>query len=203
MKATKQYIQLKKIFMNKKTTNAEAEVKEVKAEQQEPVQENQTTQEATEATETAKDPFKELTEKYDELNDTYLRLRADFDNFRKRTLKEKAELIKNGGETALTSLLPVIDDFERALQVMSQSDVTPAEMEGINLIYAKFQAYLKQNNVKQMECIGKPFDVEFHEALTVIPAPEEEMKGKIIDCIQQGYILNDKVIRFAKVIVGE
>ncbi|MDD2525477.1 MAG: nucleotide exchange factor GrpE [Bacteroidales bacterium] len=189
--------------MNKKTTNAEAEVKEVKAEQQEPVQENQTTQEATEATETAKDPFKELTEKYDELNDTYLRLRADFDNFRKRTLKEKAELIKNGGETALTSLLPVIDDFERALQVMSQSDVTPAEMEGINLIYAKFQAYLKQNNVKQMECIGKPFDVEFHEALTVIPAPEEEMKGKIIDCIQQGYILNDKVIRFAKVIVGE
>jgi molecular chaperone GrpE len=203
MKATKQYIQLKKIFMNKKTTNAEAEVKEVKAEQQEPVQENQTTQEATEATETAKDPFKELTEKYDELNDAYLRLRADFDNFRKRTLKEKAELIKNGGETALTSLLPVIDDFERALQVMSQSDVTPAEMEGINLIYAKFQAYLKQNNVKQMECIGKPFDVEFHEALTVIPAPEEEMKGKIIDCIQQGYILNDKVIRFAKVIVGE
>jgi len=192
--------------MNKKTTNAEAEVKEEKTEQQEPVLDNQTTQEATEAAETteiAKDPIKVLTEKYDELNDTYLRLRADFDNFRKRTLKEKAELIKNGGETALTSLLPIIDDFERALQVMSQSSVSPAEMEGINLIYSKFQAYLKQNNVKQMECIGKPFDVEFHEALTVVPAPQEEMKGKIIDCVQQGYFLNDKVIRFAKVIVGE
>ena len=188
--------------MNKKTTNAETEAKEVKAEQQEPVLDNQTTQEATEATETA-DPIKELSEKYDELNDTYLRLRADFDNFRKRTLKEKAELIKNGGEMALTSLLPIIDDFERALQVMSQSAVSPAEMEGVNLIYSKFQAYLKQNNVKQMECIGKPFDVEFHEALTVIPAPQEEMKGKIIDCVQQGYFLNEKVIRFAKVIVGE
>ncbi|MDD4821541.1 MAG: nucleotide exchange factor GrpE [Bacteroidales bacterium] len=189
--------------MNKKTTNAETEVKDVKTEQQEPVLDNQTTQEAAETTESAKDPIKELTEKYDELNDTYLRLRADFDNYRKRTLKEKAELIKNGGETALTSLLPIIDDFERAIQVMSQSAVSPAEMDGINLIYSKFQAYLKQNNVKQMECIGKPFDVEFHEALTVVPAPQEEMKGKIIDCIQQGYILNDKVIRFAKVIVGE
>lgn len=195
--------------MNKKSTNAETEVTEVKAEQQEPVLDNQATQEATkpaEATDTkemGKDPIKELSEKYDELNDTYLRLRADFDNFRKRTLKEKTELIKNGGETALTSLLPIIDDFERALQVMSQSAVSPAEMEGINLIYSKFQAYLKQNNVKQMECIGKPFDVEFHEALTVVPAPQEEMKGKIIDCVQQGYFLNDKVIRFAKVIVGE
>lgn len=189
--------------MNKKTTNAETEAIEVNAEQQEPILEDQTAQETTETTEITKDPIKELSDKYDELNDTYLRLRADFDNFRKRTLKEKSELIKNGGENALTALLPIIDDFERALQVMSKSTVSPAEMEGINLIYAKFQTYLKQSNVKQMECIGQPFDADYHEAVTVIPAPQEELKGKIIDCLQQGYFLNEKVIRFAKVIVGE
>lgn len=154
----------------------------------------------------AKESNKELEDlqnKYTQLNDSYLRLHAEYDNYRKRTLKEKAELIKNGGETVLKNILPVIDDFEHAIEMLQKSETAQGFIEGIELIYNKFQSYLKQNGVKQMEVIGTPFDAELHEAVTMIPAPSEDQKGKIIDCIQNGYFLNEKVIRFAKVIVGE
>ncbi|MGP1421951.1 MAG: nucleotide exchange factor GrpE [Tannerella sp.] len=142
--------------------------------------------------------------KYNELNDSHLRLRAEFDNYRKRTLREKADLIKMGGETALTGLLPVIDDFERALDTMKNAeDVSAAVAEGVELIYNKFMTYLAQQGVKPIEAVGQPFDTELFEAVATIPAPEEAQKGKIVDCVQRGYTLYDKVIRHAKVVVGE
>jgi molecular chaperone GrpE len=141
--------------------------------------------------------------KYNELNDSYLRLMAEFDNYRKRTLREKADLIKSGGETALTNLLPVIDDFERALNNIRQAEDLTAVIQGVELIYSKFIAYLSQQGVKPVEAIGKPFDTEHFEAIATIPAPGSEQKGKVLDCIQTGYVLNEKVIRHAKVVVGE
>jgi molecular chaperone GrpE len=141
--------------------------------------------------------------KYNELNDSYLRLMAEFDNYRKRTLREKAELIKSGGETALTNLLPVIDDFERALSNIRHTEDLTAVVQGVELIYNKFIAYLLQQGVKPMEAIGKPFDTEQFEAIATIPAPQGGQKGMVLDCIQTGYVLNEKVIRHAKVVVGE
>ena len=143
-----------------------------------------------------------LQKKYNELNDSHLRLMAEFDNYRKRTLREKAELIKNGGESALTNLLPVVDDFERALQNLRTAEDMKAVEEGIELIYTKFMSYLSQQNVKPIETVGKAFDDETSEAVALIPAPDPEMKGKVLDCIQTGYTLNEKVIRHAKVVVG-
>lgn len=144
-----------------------------------------------------------LQKKYNELNDSHLRLMAEFDNYRKRTLREKAELIKNGGESALTNLLPVVDDFERALQNLRTAEDMKAVGEGVELIYTKFMSYLSQQNVKPIETVGKAFDDETSEAVALIPAPDPEMKGKVLDCIQTGYTLNEKVIRHAKVVVGE
>ena len=144
-----------------------------------------------------------LQKKYNELNDSHLRLMAEFDNYRKRTLREKAELIKNGGESALTNLLPVVDDFERALQNLRTAEDMKAVEEGIELIYTKFMSYLSQQNVKPIETVGKAFDDETSEAVALIPAPDPEMKGRVLDCIQTGYTLNEKVIRHAKVVVAE
>jgi molecular chaperone GrpE len=144
-----------------------------------------------------------LEEKYIRLNDAHLRLMAEFDNFRKRTLREKADLIKSGGATVLTNLLPVIDDFERALSTLNAAGNITSVGEGIKLIYDKFMGYLSQQGVKSIEAIGKPFDTELFEAIAAIPAPEECMKGKVIDCVQTGYTLYDKVLRHAKVVVGE
>lgn len=145
----------------------------------------------------------ELRKKYNELNDSHLRLMAEFDNYRKRTLREKSELIKNGGGSALTHLLPVVDDFERALQNIRTADDIKAVTEGVELIYSKFMSYLSQQNVKPIETVGAPFDAETSEAVAMIPAPEPDLKGKVLDCVQTGYTLNDKVIRHAKVVVGE
>jgi molecular chaperone GrpE len=139
----------------------------------------------------------------EEQKDKYLRLSAEFDNYRKRTVKDKAVLIFNGGEKTINSILPTIDDMERALKTMETSDVAPAIQEGIELIYNKFISALGQNGVKIIETKDKPLDTDFHEAIAVIPAPSEEQKGKILDCVQTGYTLNDKVIRHAKVVVGE
>ena len=155
------------------------------------------------ATDKVADELAELQKKYDELNDTHLRLRAEFDNYRKRTLREKSELIKNGGEGALTHLLPVVDDFERALQNIEKAEDIAAIAEGVELIYNKFVSYLSSQGVKAIEVVGKPFDIEQSEAIATIPAPEPEQKGMVIDCVQTGYTLNDKVIRHAKVVVGE
>ncbi len=149
------------------------------------------------------DDCESLKKKYDELNDSHLRLMAEFDNYRKRTLREKADLIKSGGETALTNLLPIIDDFERALQNIRTADNIDAVEKGVELIYNKFMTYLTQQGVKPIEAIGKPFDTEMYEAVAIIPAPETEMKGKVLESVQTGYTLYDKVIRHAKVVVGE
>ncbi len=147
--------------------------------------------------------LEELAEKLAELMDKHLRLQAEFDNFRRRTMKEKAELIKAGGESVLVNILPVIDDFERAIQLLKNLPDTDAGKQGTQLIYAKFVDFLKQNNVKEIEALNQVFDVEHHEAVSTGPAPSKELKGKVIDVIQKGYQLNDKVIRFAKVIIGE
>ena len=135
--------------------------------------------------------------------DKYLRLSAEFDNYRKRTMKEKAELILNGGERCITSILPIIDDFERALQTMQSATDVAAVREGVELIYTKFISTLEKNGVKAIETQEKALDTDFHEAIAVIPAPTKELKGKILDCIKKGYTLNDKVIRHAQVVVGE
>jgi molecular chaperone GrpE len=142
-------------------------------------------------------------EKYTRLNDAHLRLMAEFDNFRKRTLREKADLIKSGGATALTGLLPVIDDFERALSTLHMTEDTASVIDGIKLIYDKFIGYLSGQGVKAIDAVGQPFDTELFEAIATIPAPTDEMKGKVIDCVQTGYKLYDKVLRHAKVVVGE
>lgn len=135
--------------------------------------------------------------------DKYLRLSAEFDNYRKRTIKEKAELILNGGEKSISSILPVIDDLERAIKTMETANDVAAVKEGVELIYNKFISILGHNGVKVIETNDKPLDTDYHEAIAVIPAPAEEQKGKILDCVQTGYTLNDKVIRHAKVVVGE
>ena len=138
-----------------------------------------------------------------EERDKYLRLSAEFDNYRKRTLKEKAELFKHGAEKTLTAILPVLDDFERALKNMEASEETKAMKEGVELIFNKFQKVLGQEGLQKIETEGQAFDTDFHEAIALIPAPSEDLKGKILDCVQTGYMLNDKVIRHAKVAVAQ
>ena len=137
------------------------------------------------------------------MNDKYLRLYSEFDNYRKRTSKERLELFKTAGQDILTDLLPVLDDFDRAMQNMDSSDDTEAIQTGINLIYSKFKSILENKGLKNFKSIETEFDPEVHEAITKIPAPNKKLKGKVVDEIEKGYMLNDKVIRFAKVVVGE
>ena len=186
---------------------------------EEPVAEDAAQTEETPAEETAQaeeTPAQELTveeqlanmlaeaqQMVNEEKDRYLRLAAEFDNYRKRTLKEKAELIKNGGEKTLTAILPVLDDFERALKNMEATEETRAMKEGVELIFNKFNKVLEQEGLQKIETEGQAFDVDFHEAIALIPAPSEDLKGKILDCVQTGYKLNDKVIRHAKVAVAQ
>ncbi|WP_298647236.1 nucleotide exchange factor GrpE [uncultured Proteiniphilum sp.] len=159
--------------------------------------------EATEESAEHQQEIDNLRQKYDELNDSYLRLNAEFDNFRKRTLKEKAELIKSGGERVLLDIITLVDDFERALESLHKTEDKEAMLEGMDLIYSKFIAFLKQHGVNEIEAIGQPFDADSFEAVTTIPAPEGSQKGIVVDCLQKGYRLNDRIIRFSKVIVGE
>ncbi len=139
---------------------------------------------------------------YEELNDKYLRLFSEFDNFRKRTLKEKIELSKTASEDIITVLLPVIDDFERALLAAEASEETKQQFEGVTLIYNKLKKSLQQKGLEEVEAQGLAFDTDYHEAMSQIPAQQEEQKGKVIDVIEKGYSLNGKIIRFAKVIVA-
>ncbi|MBO5819585.1 MAG: nucleotide exchange factor GrpE [Bacteroidales bacterium] len=162
---------------------------------------NQEVQNESEAKESLSE-LDELKAKYEQLNDTYLRSRAEFENYRKRTLAEKAELIKNGGEKVLTNILGVIDDFERGLNALETAENIEAVKEGMTLVYNKLQSFLKQNGVAAIDTKDQVFDTDLHEAITMIPAPDESMKGKVVDCVQKGYFLNDKVIRFAKVVVA-
>lgn len=132
----------------------------------------------------------------------YLFLMADFENFRKRTLKEKADLIKNGAEKAMLDLLPVVDDLERALDAIGKGGDLDSLKEGVDLIYGKFVKYLESQHVKAIDSTGKDFDTDMHEAVTMYPAPDPSMKGKVIDTTIKGYMINDKVLRHAKVVVG-
>lgn len=147
--------------------------------------------------------LKKANQVIEEQKDKYLRLSAEFDNYRKRTMKEKAELVLNGGEKSISSILPIVDDLERALKNMETATDVKAVKEGVELIFNKFMNVLGQNGVKVIETKDQPLNTDYHEAVAVIPAPEEEKKGKILDCVQTGYTLNDKVIRHAKVVVGE
>lgn len=145
----------------------------------------------------------EYIKQINDLQDKYIRLMAEFDNFRKRSLKERTDLIKSAGEDILINILPVIDDFERGLTAMETSQDIDAVKQGIQLIYNKFKDFLAQKGVKEIEALKQEFNVDVHEAITKIPSPEENLKGKVVDVIQKGYILNEKVIRYAKVVVGE
>ena len=195
--------------MEPKKNNEEELLKAAQNEAEAPAgqeQENQeTTQEEAPVSEAEKQEqeLEKAQAALEEQKDKYLRLSAEFDNYRKRTMKEKAELILNGGEKTITSILPVVDDFERALKNMESATDVAAIREGVELIYNKFMSVLGQNGVKVIETKEQALNTDFHEAIAVIPAPQEELKGKILDCVQTGYTLNDKVIRHAKVVVGE
>lgn len=182
-------------------------------------QEKVNTQETTEAQQTEQQaeqaapelsPEEKLQQSLDEaearitdLQDKYLRLSAEFDNYRKRTIKEKSEIIKTAAEKTITAILPVLDDMERALLNMQKSDDAQALREGMELINAKFLKILSQEGLNKIETEGADFNTDFHEAIAMIPAPSEDQKGKVLDCVQTGYKLNDKVIRHAKVAVAQ
>ena len=149
------------------------------------------------------DPLDIALAKIDELNDKYLRKVAEFDNYRKRTMKEKTELILNGGEKVITKILPVIDDFERAIANGQTTDDAQVLREGLELIFKKFLKILEGEGVERIETENKDFDTDYHEAIAMVPGMGDDKKGKVIDCVQTGYTLNGKVIRFAKVAVGQ
>ena len=165
--------------------------------------ENTAAEATSEATEQAEDATVEssLADKILEMNDKHLRWMADFENYKRKTIKERADLIKYGGEQVFVNLLPIIDDFERAIQHLPEED-SPIK-EGIVLIHSKFVNFLNSNGVKEIETKDADFNTDFHEAISLFPAPAPELKGKIIDCTQKGYTFHDKVIRFSKVVVAE
>lgn len=150
-----------------------------------------------------KSKFKELEEKYETLNDKYMRLSAEYDNYRKRTLKERMELIKNAGEEILINFLPFIDNIERAKSSVDDAKDINAVKEGITLIHKNLADFLKERGITEIKSIGEVFDTDMHEAITKIPAPEKNLKGKVVDVIEKGYKMKDKVLRYAKVVVGE
>ena len=166
-------------------------------ESNEPQEQLQQTEEETQTEE------ENLAQQLEELKDKYLRAVAEFENFKRRTLKEKTELILNGGEKAITAILPIIDDMERAIENAHKQECVDAVEEGWELIYKKLLSTLEGMGVKKIEVEDKDFDVDFHEAVAMVPGMGDDKKGKIIDCVQTGYTLNDKVIRHAKVAVGQ
>ena len=170
---------------------------------QEEVEEREAAEES--GAEEEEEPVKEPTaeEKLADLQDRYLRLSAEYDNFRKRTLKEKIDLQKSANENLLQALLPVADDFDRAMQSVEEAKDIQAVKEGMTLILGKFIGFLNQQGVREIEAVHREFDTDLHEAITKIPAPTKKLKGKIVDVVQKGYYLNDKVLRFSKVVIGE
>lgn len=191
---------------------SEKSEKDLEEKQEETVEATPQEQASAETTVEAEEPTaeeklqKELDDTKAELEKSkkeYMFLLAEFDNFRKRTLKEKSELIRNAAEGAMKDLLPVLDDFERAIQATSESNDVESIKEGVNLIYNKFVKYLEQKGVKTIESQDADFDTEYHEAVTTFPTDDESKKGKVIDTVQKGYVMNDKVIRHSKVVVGQ
>ena len=180
---------------NKEKHNDKTEqLKEEELEQQEPQETLETEEPQQEAEATETDKVQEMGEKLAELNDKYLRLYSEYENYRKRTTQEKADLLINGSREMMKAILPVIDDFERALAA--------TEDEGVKLIYNKMLKILEQKGLKAMEVKGEKFDENLHEAITRIPAAEEAQKGLVVDVVEKGYYLNDKVLRYAKVVVA-
>ena len=191
----KEQEQVKEEELQQEETQTEAQNAEVEsqnAEEEQPAKE-----------ETPEDKIAALQAELEKSQKEYLFLMAEFDNYRKRTVKEKAELIKNGGEKAMLGLLPVIDDFERAIDAIDKSSDVEGLKEGVDLIYNKFMKSLESQQVKPMESTGTDFDADIYEAVTTFPAPDESMKGKVIDTVQKGYTINEKVLRHAKVVVGQ
>ena len=191
----KEQEQVKEEELQQEETQTEAQNAEVEsqnAEEEQPAKE-----------ETPEDKIAALQAELEKSQKESLFLMAEFDNYRKRTVKEKAELIKNGGEKAMLGLLPVIDDFERAIDAIDKSSDVEGLKEGVDLIYNKFMKYLESQQVKPMESTGTDFDADIYEAVTTFPAPDESMKGKVIDTVQKGYTINEKVLRHAKVVVGQ
>ncbi len=195
-----------KAAQQQKAAEKEAEATQQQAEETEVNGEEATTEaegKAETKEETAEEKVTRLEEELAKEKKEYLFLMADFDNYRKRTLKEKQDLVKNGCEKALADLLPVVDDFDRALATLEKADNIDAVREGVELIYKKFTKYLDSYQVKAMESTGKEFDTDLHEAVTTFPAPTDDDKGKVIDTVLKGYTLNDRVLRHAKVVVGQ
>lgn len=180
---------------------AEAEIPENADEKVESGDESNNSSDSNESDE--KSPLEKAQEQIDELKDKYLRSVAEFDNYRKRTLKEKAELILNGSEKAVGAVLPILDDMERAIANGEKTDDPQVLREGISLIYAKFQKVLESLGVKEIETTDADFDTDVHEAIAMVPGMGDDKKGKVLDCVQKGYKLNEKVIRHAKVAVGQ
>ncbi|MCQ2229352.1 MAG: nucleotide exchange factor GrpE [Bacteroidales bacterium] len=185
----------------------EQEVKETAQNAEENVEakvENAEASEEVKEGESNAEPMSEedqLKAKLAEMNDKYVRLAAEYDNYRKRTIKEKADLIKGAGSDILVGLLPVMDDFERGLQHMTDAADVASLKEGVDIIYKKFSEFLTKKGVTEIPAKGEAFDADVHEAITTIPAPSEDLKGKVFDCVEKGYKMGDKVIRFAKVVV--
>lgn len=188
---------------NIKETELNEDKNQQSAESTENQQEDVETQEAETKTEEPKevDPLTEVQQKLDSLTDQYLRTVAEFENYKKRTRKEKAELIENGGERSISAILPIIDDFERALD--DKTEDPKAIKEGMELIFKKFMKSLKGLGVKKIDTEDAEFNTDFHEAIAMVPGMGDDKKGKIIDCVLTGYTLNNKVIRHAKVAVGQ
>jgi molecular chaperone GrpE len=170
----------------------------------EEIPENQD-REAVKPEEPAKEAVKDVSAeaKLAEMQDRYLRLSAEFDNYRKRTLREKIELTKHAGENLLLNIIPVMDDFERALKAMDTSTDCTAMKSGIDLIYTKFRDFLTQNGIKEIEALNNDFNVDLHDAVSKMAATDESLKGKVVEVVQKGYYLHDKVVRHSKVVVGE
>lgn len=190
--------------------NKDMNEEELKAQQEETL-DNVATSQPDEGDKTEEQPAKEMSvedklaaaeTKVAELQDKYLRQVAEFDNYRKRTIKEKAELILNGAEKTITAILPILDDMERALKNMDKMEDVAAVKEGVDLIFQKFVKILGEQGVKKIETENADFNTDLHEAIAQVPAPSDEMKGKIIDCVKTGYTLNEKVIRHSQVAVG-
>ncbi len=182
-----------------------AQKKEVNTDENPPKteQNSEETAENSQSEAESQSPLEELEAKNAELKDKYMRLMAEFDNYKKRTVREKLDLMGTAASDTLSAILPVMDDFDRAKKTADDDASTEQFSEGVQLVYNKLKSVLQQKGLKEMESTGAVFDPELHEALTKIPAPSEDMKGKIIDTIEKGYFLNDKIIRHAKVVVGE
>lgn len=194
-----------------KNINTEEKIEETSIEQEETKQNNENTeetgnesvQEELSEEEKLRNELSAANELNAQLQDKYLRQVADFDNYRKNQMKRIEDLIKNGGEKTITKILPILDDFERAIQTMESSSDVASIKEGVLLIFQKFLKTLKEEGLEKIETEGQDFNVDFHEAIAMVPATSDDLKGKVIDCVQTGYTLNDKVIRHSKVAVGQ